>query len=610
MSRPRRPVAANPKNVTALMPVFLDDLDLGARAAGVADIRAAHFDAGWFIDFVEAHFWDKSKDSPSFGPVVCADFQREQLGALMVVDAAGRLASLAWVVSWPRRHGKTQWCGYYEIARCLRYPNQVCVIQGASEEHADEAAFARLVETIRESPCFIGEHKRTQDSFSAVFHAREMAPATKDAPASLRDFRLDIPDGVTVDVLDGLLRFSNGSVIRSVSAKARFGVRISCYRATDLHTAKTDEAFLAGKGSTGDSWCGLAVIDSTQGDAEQIVALATEAGKAAAVTMGKEGDPSIAVSHVYYEDLRDACERGPSWLTAAFVRSQAALMTPSAFTRNHLNKATGAGEVVFPAALLRMARETKWSDRLCQERWAGAPGSYTPRAVYRAMRREFRGHGLRVGLGLDRSSGRAGRDRTVVVASALGVDPALVGKTAPVFDENGAEIDRFEMDATVVLVLAVVTVPGAGKGQIRRVIRQLVRLYGEPAMAFEEYQARDLHEWAEEQGYEATLEHMSDKAKHAHVLAITELLTTGRLALPGGEGGMRGGAGLLNVELSRYAETDGKGAVPKYGGPVGRTPLALAGHAPEQERVKDDTVEAAMWSTKPIRDADPDEWRL
>ena len=591
---------------------FVDGIrsDVPANAARVGEIGEAHFDAAWFLDFVEAHFWDKSKESPVFGPIVCQPFQRREISTLMVLDAAGRLAGLLWVWSWPRRHGKTQWCGYYELTRCLRYKNQVCVIQGSSEEHADEAAFARLVETIRESPSFVGEHKRTQDSFTCVFRARDRAPATKDDPASVRDFRAVLPDEITVDVLNGLIRFSNGSVIRSVNARARFGVRLSVYRATDLHQAKDDEAFLAGKGSTGDSWCGVAIIDSTQGDAEQVVAKATEAGKAARATKGREGDPAIVVSHIEYEDIADACERSPSWLTPAFLRSQAALMTVSAFTRHHLNRATGSGEVVFPAVLLRRARQTKWSDRLCQEAWPDAPGSYTPREVFRELRREFRGHGLRVGIGLDRSSGRAGKDRTALVASACGVDPALMGKTMPVFNELGEEVDRAEMDATVILTLAVVTVPGAGKSQIRRVVKRLHKLYGEPALAFEEYQARDLHEWAEEEGYEATLEHMSDKIKHAHVLAFLDLITTGRLALPGGEAGMRGGAGLLNVELGRYAETDSKGAVPKYGGPVGVALLALRGESEEQVRVKDDTAEASFWSTLPIRDADPDAWRL
>lgn len=602
--------AANPREIIAPIASDYREVDSAEELLGVASARVAargslgdrHFDAAWFLAFVGAHFRDKSKQSAEPGPVVATARQREEWAKLIVLDEAGQLVPHQWVVSWPRREGKTQWCGYYELTRCLVYPNQLCVIQaGGGEEQGENTALARHIETIQLSDAsFHVVERRTRDSFSCDFHPRP-------------GFAGAAPGPVRVDVLGGRIRFGNGSEIIVIPAgeSAAYGLRTSVFRGTELHLAKSADGYLAGKGGTGDAWNGVAVIDSTQGDKENIVARATEAGELARVTRGAQGDAKTAVSHVFYKDLADACARAPSWITPAFLRSQAALMTPSSFRRNHLNRPTGAGETVFSEAWLAMARAHRLSPLICQEPWADAPGSYTPREIFRELRKEFRGHGLLVGIGVDRSSGREGSDRTVVVASAMGVDASRVRKACDVFGPEGDVIDRIpakDAPAEVVFPLAVVTVPGAGKSQIRRTIKRLHKLYGDPwGIAFEEYQSRDLHEWAERVGYDATLEPMTAKAKHEHVLAAIELLSTGRLALPGGDAGMRGGAGLLNIELGRYEEVDTNGAHPKYEGPKGFVPFALRGEEVEAHRVKDDSTEGFFWSTYPIRESDPGE---
>lgn len=559
---------------------------LPPNAARRGEVAQPHFDAAWFVAFVEAHFHDKSKGSPVFGPVVCEGWQRDELTALMALDASGRLASVQWVVSWARRHGKTQWCGYYELARCLRYPNQVCVIQGSSEEHADEAAFARLVETIRESPCFMGEHKRTQDSFTAVFHPRAEVATRIEKP-------------VAVDVLDGLIRFDNGSVIRSVNARARWGVRTSVYRATDLHQARDDHAFLAGKGSTGDSWCGLTVIDSTQGQKDQIVAVATRLGKDALATKGVEGDPGTRVSHVEYADLSDAIERRPPWIDERWLRSQAAHMAPGDFTRHHLNRATGAGLAAFPPSLLARARAHELSPLICAELCPWFEGSYTTKTSFDRLGKRFRGSGVLVGVGLDRSMGLALGDRTILTFTGAGVDERIVGKTIPVFDATGEAVDEIAADPLVVFPLAIAIVPRGSDTAIKRIFEQCVSLYGDPVgAAFETFQCKDVAEWCESQGWAVTLEAMTEKAKAEHVSHVGGLLAEVRLALPAS---MVGGAALLNAELERYAETEAKGRVPKYGAAKGWETLDLDGAGATRTRVKDDAPESFFWSTKPLR---------
>lgn len=562
----------------------LDPPEVEARSAA-----HAHFGADYFIGFCEAHYHDKSKASSEPEPFRFAEFQKDQIRKLMVLDAECKLAGYTWLVSWPRRHLKTGLCGMYELARCLHYPNQLIVIQASSEEQAEDAALSRVVELIRFSPNFRVVSQRTRESFDAVFNPVEQY--AKRFPG----------DKITLEVRDGNVRFSNGSRIVAVPSGVTsvYGQRISVYRATELHLAKKEDAFNAGSGSTGDSWCGLTIVDSTQGSPDQVVARITESGKLAEETEGRQGDATTIVSHVYYEDLRDAIERGPSWIPEGWLRSMAMRMLPSDFARNHLNRSVGAGCPVFSAALLRLAREKELSKAICSQMGNGFHASYTPKEAFRMLRRGFRGHGVELAYGLDRAMGMTRGDRTVLTVMAAGVDEGLGGVELPVYDDAGDEIDRRPIEPVIFFPLAVVCFPWSRSDEIKRAIAWLCRLYGEPVrMNFETYQAKDLADWAADAGYSVELVNMTDANKAMMVRQFNEALAEGRVVLPANK---RGPAGLLNAELERYSEEASEGRFPKYGGKKSSVILDLDGSGPARTQIKDDSAESALWGMHGLR---------
>lgn len=569
-----------------------------ARAAAPS---LRHFDADEFVRFAEAHFWGPRKSSPDWAPFEFTQWQVEEARKLILLDAAGQLASVLWIISWPRRHGKTQFQAMYLLTRCALYPNQTITVEANSEDQAQETVFRWCADIV----------ERSVTAFKTAEGARRYTLHLQGEWALRAKAESGEPGGtLDVQIVEGEIRFGNGSTITLVTTgkASAFGRKLSVYSKTELHASPQEATFHAGSGSTADSWCGLTIVDSTQGQEGELLDKMTQDGKLAAATNGKEGDPACAVSHVHYHDIVHACEGNLApWISAEWLRSMARRMPAPDFRRNHLNLATSGGATVFPAELLAKACETVWSPDLCAETRAGWAGDFTSRKAFRAMRRDFRGHGLRVGLGLDRSMGVVRGDRTIVTVSAMGVDPDRHGKIEREYDDEGVEIGERETDARVVLVLAVVCIPRGAGGVIRRLVRFVERLYGEPVMRLEQYQAKDLQEWAEGQGYEAEARAMTAQAKATHVQRMCELLAEERIALPAHAKEQKGWSGLLYAELSRYQEIESKGALPSYEGPRGTATLELDSSGMRPHKVKDDAAESMFWSIDAVLSLDPDD---
>lgn len=559
-----------------------------------------HFDGAEFFDFVEAHLYGPSAEASAWSPITALGWQRDEITPLMLLDIAGRLTCPTWIWSWPRRHGKTQWGGNYLLTRCLAYPLQVCVVEANSEDQAADTAFFWVLSTIRNSPCF---------ALRGEGRSRAEARKFRFTPSAHKHGWWSKLRGIDLTIADREVRFGNGSVIRLVTSSeaSSYGGKLSVYMRTELWSATQTGSFDGRSGSTGDAWCGLTIVDSTQGQEGGLLDRMTRDGKLARATGGKEGDPAIAVTHVCYRDLDDACANNKApWLSLAWLRSIARRMPWPTFKRNHLNIATGVGSEVFPAELIRAASATPWSARLCTRTPVGWSGAFTSRAEWRALRRMFRGAELRVGFGLDRAMGVARGDRSVVVVVAKGVDESRMGEVNVERDEDG--VVEYEQDPSVYLVLAVVAIPRGSGPAIKKLVRMVRRLYGDPVLRFEQYQAKDLRDWAESVGFDdARACAMTAQAKAQHVMRMGELFHDGRIALPalGAQG--KGWSAVLNAELTRYAEIEGEGAVPKYGAERGDVDLDIDGRGVRPVRVKDDAAEACFWALDGLWDLDPED---
>jgi hypothetical protein len=568
--------------------------------SGQAAAMLRHFDGHEFFAFVEAHLYSPSAEASAWSPVKALKWQRDEISPLMLLDAAGRLACPTWIWSWPRRHGKTQWSGNYLLTRCLAYPLQICVVEANSEDQAADTAFFWVLSTIRNSTCFTlrGEGRSRAEARKFRFAPN---PKVKGWWSKLKP--------IEVTIADREVRFSNGSVIRLVTSSeaSSYGGKLSVYLRTELWSATQTGSFDGRSGSTGDAWCGLTIVDSTQGQEGGLLDRMTRDGKLARATEGKEGDPAIAVTHVFYKDIDDACASNKApWLSLTWLRSIARRMPWPTFKRNHLNLATGVGSEVFPAELIRAASATEWSGLLCTRRPAGWSGAFTTKAQWKTLKGMFRGGELRVGFGLDRAMGVARGDRSVVVVVAKGVDERRLGTKNVERDEDG--VVEYDQDPSVYLVLAVVAIPRGSGPAIKKLVRMVRRLYGDPVLRFEQYQAKDLRDWAESVGYDdAKACAMTAQAKAAHVMRVGEILHDKRLALPalGAEG--KGWSAVLNEELVRYAEIEGEGAVPKYGAERGDVDINIDGQGVRPVRVKDDAAEAFFWALDAVWELDPED---
>ncbi len=557
-----------------------------------------HATAAEHCAMVEAAIADKTKRSPTPEPVRLEAWQRREIERLIRLDDEGRLTHGLWVVSWPRRYGKTMFVAQYLVLRCLTRPNQVCWIVANSEEQAQAVVFARCVEALRWSPALRDRIDRP-GGWQGWFDPAKQLPVNGNPFGEI--------DPVGVVALAAEIRFGNGSIIRVVSSEAAsaFGGRLSVAVASELHAARQQDAWDSISGCVGDAWCGLAIIDSTQGDKDNIVGRTTNAALLAERTNGADGDPHAAASWISHHDLHCACRDAPSWIDAGWLRSRAGSMPPSSFARQHLNQQVGSGSPCFPPALLRRAAEHEASGLLCRGDAPSWDGCYTGKQDFDTLRRMFRGHSLRVEIGLDRSMGLSRGDRSAVVITASGVSKALRGRKVMTYDADGNETGLAPQSASTWCVIGVAFLPHGDGGIFGRIVRRVERLYGEsPVITLETNQCKDLHDWAVREGYSAVIQPLTDAAKARHVLRLTEWLHTGRLALPARRDGH---CGALHAEMARYAETDAGGRCPQYGGERttvmipwrdGRaSPVSPREPAERPVRIKDDIVEALMWAS-------------
>lgn len=559
-----------------------------SAAAAVADVAAIrrHFSPDEHIAWVEDNCY---RDTKGIGwrPLRYSGWQKSSIRKLFAVDDRGVLVFKTIMPCFPRRCDKTGFTSLYDLHRAMEYDDQTIVIQGNSEEQGGDTVLKNIIDTIRNSP---------------KLAAREKA-------------------GEITILTDTILFNTRGSIIKIQPSKeaSTYGQKISVYHNTELCKAPNDSLYQVGASSTGDSWCGLSIIDSNMGDASNAVNKYVEMAQAAEIEAQKAseenrprnlsiGDPSIGCVYIHFADLADVLKRGCGmgleadeepihhWLDADWVRSRFAQMTRSEFLRNHCNIPSGAGE-------------TLWTDEQIAPLFVRLPMVIKKPVVNLATllgAGSARFSSIACGVGLDRASAFSKMpDRTVLSLVGRCVIPSLVGKPANVYDANGEAVAQEVTDGSLYVLLGAWEFMRHLRDPLQDKIAQIDALWGIDGMALEAYQASDLAEWCETKpfGGRTRLEHMTTPAKKQLVEFFHGLVTTRRFIAPLGYS-------VLRAECTNYKE-DASSGTPSYGGKRRVVTLesfsTVTGESngPRETWIKDDYLEATLWAIDAARDARP-----
>jgi hypothetical protein len=576
------------------------DAILGGEGAAppAAPPALRHFTPDEHVAWCEEHL---SRDLKGRGwqPLRYARWQKDVIRKLFEIRPDGTLRYGTIMPCLPRRCGKSEITGAYDVHRALAYDDQKIIIQANSADQGEGTVFGEIVKTLQNSP-----------RMKALIDRGEIEIQT-----------------------DAILFHRTGSEIRVQPAAERstYGQKIHVYHNTELCRARDDSCYQVGASSTGDAWSGLAIVDSNMGDAANAVArmvgLATEAEAEALAAQieGRPGDPSVgdpAIGAVWirFEDLSDVLRRGCGvgladgeepihpWLEPAWIRSRFVQMTRAEFARNHCNQPSGAGE-------------TLWTEEQVAPLFLRLPKILTPdrldaaRALLAAV---LQGAAklasladlgrLAVGVGLDRAGAFSkDPDRSVLAVSGRFESPVLKGMPLPVYDTRGAVVASEVTDGSIYIVLAAWEFRYALRDPIQARLLEIDRTWGIGRACLEAYQASDLTEWAKGQrfGERTEIRHMTPQAKQQLVQFAHGLILTRRLVVPEAYA-------VLRAELLNYRETDA-GGLPSYGGPRQVVdldePELVADLHPTGRTVrrrtwiKDDYLEAVLWSLEAAREA-------
>lgn len=548
-------------------------------AQATAPQRLRHFSPDEHIAWVESTCCRLTKDR-GWAPLVYAPWQRDEIRRLWRLDADGQLTYRTICPCNPRRTGKSEITGLYDLHRASQYDDQVVVIQANAEDQGLDTVFKLIVDTIRNSPD-LRKRERTADN-----------------PAG------DIAITATE------ITFANGSIIKVQPCKeaSTYGQRIHVYHNTELCKAASDAVFQVGASSTGDAWCGLSIVDSNMGSTDNAVyqyvqlALDAEAEREQAAREGRPvnldvGDPSIGAVWVRFEDLDDCLRRGcgvglddPSqaihpWIDAAWVRGRYKQMTRGEFLRNHCNLPSGAGQ-------------TLWTSEQIDPLFVSLAHVLAPDPLRDYIRRLGGDGSYAVGVGLDRAGAFSkDPDRSVVTAVAKFSLRRMVNQPVPVYDDKGRIIEHTVCDGLFYLLIGAWEYRFALRDPIQAKLTQIADAWGIGGCNLESHQASDLGEWCAKQwwGRHVQVRHMTAPAKKLLVEQAHGLIVTRRFAAPDSYP-------ILRAELTNYAE-DATGAVPSYGGRRKTVDLQTADGERITTWIKDDYLESLLWAIDAAREA-------
>lgn len=479
------------------------------------------------------------------------EWQEAEIRSVLWTDEKGNLKYGTIVLSWPRRHGKSEVAVRIDIWRCLNWEFQVCRVASNSLDQSTDTIYKIAVDMINNSP-------------------------------KLR-WRLGTGEIIITTTEIAFTKTNSSILFIPTSEKSAYGKKINVAHVTELCKAVDDSLYQTLASSTGDAFMGLTIADSNVGTIDNIVCKLIDLGES-----GK--DPTIGVSYIHYKDIEDAIARGPRWIEEGWLRSRQAQMTPGEFRRNHLNIPATVGNKLFTEAQVDACFSRVPKGWLIPVGGDGAKSGEIVRLPrifsredFQRLRRSCALYGvlLRAG-GLDRALPFARRDRTfwAVVAKLL---VETDGKEVPVYDEDG-NITGYELpDPFVYVLLNLVEFPWSNAAAIQRVIEADVDRYGGiDNMSFEQYQAADLHEWAQLQGWPAVLTHFTGPAQLEAYSELYRIVASGRFFASAEHW-------ILRAEMANVEE-DESGKTPSFGGPK----VTVKDPSGKPVRIKDDSVEAVI----------------
>ncbi|MFO1147017.1 MAG: terminase large subunit [Alsobacter sp.] len=264
-----------------------------------------------------------------------------------------------WVVSFPRRHGKTALAAAVILHRFLSQTGQAMAISANAEAQGADTTYKILKTMVERTPLTAGMVRKKQ-----------------------------------ITVTDNFIRYERaGNDIQLITnnAASAHGKKLSLASIGELHAARGDEVYQTLSAATIDSANGLTIVDSTVSGRDGPLWRLWQLHLTGA-------DPSLHFSHLAYADLEDAIRRGPPWIKPERLRSRAAQLLPQQFALEHLNQWQAASSSAFTDEMIEGCRD---------------PGS--PRDVAALAD----GRAVAVGAGLDRAMAFSLHgDRTVLTTVA------------------------------------------------------------------------------------------------------------------------------------------------------------------------------------------------
>jgi hypothetical protein len=547
-----------------------------------------HFTADEFIAWAEENCYrdDKLK---GWVPLTYTGWQKRAIREMMELREDGTLRYVNWMFCWPRRCGKSEGAGVYDVCRAIRYDDQVIVVQGNSDDQGEDTVLKEIVDKLLNSP-------KLKARVSSAYGQK-------------------ITSGGDIEIISGLITFGKtGSVIKVQPAKAAttYGQKIHVYHNTEGCVAANDKLYQTGASSTGDAWCGVAIIDSNMGDKTNFVCViagnaasaAEERARAVAENRPPNpqiGDPATCASYLSFENLDDVLKRGCGeglppgqepihpWLKPEWIRSRYANMIRSEFLRNHCNQPSGQGDELWA------------SEQIDPLFIRGLPQYCLDPAMLAMVARMIGSNGRwRIGAGLDRAGAFSKvPDRTVLAFTGETVIEALIGAMVPVYDEHGIQVATEPCNGTVYVLLGAFEYMFHLRDPLQAKLLQIDRAVGLGAVLLEAYQASDLAEWAQTQRFgEVThICHMTPQAKQQLVHFTHGLVITRRLLVSPAYG-------VLHAEFCNYREDASGGGIPSYGGGRKTMDLDVSGNGRKATTwIKDDYLESLMWSIEAARNA-------
>lgn len=507
-----------------------------------------------FIAWCEDETCVLDKATNTWTPFRFEDWQEMELRSVLFTDEQGNLKYSTIVLSWPRRHGKSEIAARIDIWRCLNWDNQVAVVMSNSQEQSTDTVWKIADDMIRNSP----KLKFRLDTGEIVITTTE----------------------ITFTKTSSVIRFS------PASEKSAYGKKINVAHVLELCKATDSELYDTLHSSTGDAFMGLTIADSNVGTIDNIVVKL--------INLGQSGeDPQIGVSYIHYKDFADAIARGPRWIDAKWLRSCAAQMMPGEFRRNHLNIPATVGSKLFTEAQVNACFDRVPKGWFIPSGCEGGDGAREgeivtlPKIFSREDFQRLRNRCALYGVlskagGLDRALPFAKRDRTfwAVIAKLL---VETDEQEVPIFDEDGNITGYEAPDPYVYVLLNLVEFPWSNAAAIQRVIEADVERYdGIDQMGFEQYQAADLKDWAEGRGWAAVLTHFTGPVQLEVYSDFYRIVASGRFFASPEHWILR--AEMQNVEEDESAKT------PSFGGPK----VTVTDPDGKKVRIKDDSVDAVL----------------